>query len=273
MKIRFLIGSVLVAGIVQAGQPLPPAVIYGQIRDERGYPMDSGAVVAVLDLSNESNECGSCVLDGDIYVGINYRISVPLEDVVPFLRSNATLPGSNGKVVVRVAGAEQPTVPAVAFTVPEAGNVLRMDFSLAQDMDGDGLPDAWEELMVAWSEGVFSSINDIDPNADSDGDGMSNWNEYLAGTFPFLATDIFEITRSDVNPKTGRIALTFTTVSSRKYHILVRGALADGEWQTAASSASEDGVLEYQVINGSGREMVVYVDGSYDSAFFRVGVN
>lgn len=273
MKTRFLIGSVLFAGIVQAGQPQPPAVIYGQIRDEYGYPMDSGAEVAVLDLSNSSNECGAYLLDGDIHVGINYRISVPLEDVLPLLRSNAALPGSNGKIVVRIDGVEQSIVPTGTFTVPEPGDALKMDFSIAQDTDGDGLPDAWEELMVAWSDGIFTSIADIDPNADSDGDGMSNLDEYLAGTFPFAATDVFEITRSNVNPETGRIALTFPTKTSRKYHVMISRALSEGEWITVASSAMEAGELEYQVIDGSGREKTVYVDGSYDSAFFRVGAN
>jgi hypothetical protein len=263
----------LVVGVAQAGQPQPPAVVYGQIRDEYGRPMDSGAEVVVVDQSNGSNECGRYVLDGPIYVGMNYRISIPLEDAVPLLRPNAALSGSSGKIKVLIDGSEQPLVPAGAFAIPQPGGVLKMDFSIAQDTDNDGLPDAWELLMVAWSGGLFSSITDIDPNADFDGDGMSNYREYLAGTFPFLATDIFEITRSDPDSERGRIALSFTTVAGRKYHVLMSGRLGGGDWVQTASSRTSDGGLEYQIFDGTGRQMTVYVDGSCSSAFFRVGAN
>jgi hypothetical protein len=148
-----------------------------------------------------------------------------------------------------------------------------MDFSIAQDSDADGLPDAWESLMVAWSGGLFSSIADINPDDDFDGDGMSNYNEYLAGTFPFLATDVFAITRSQLDAATGRIALTFSTVDGRKYHILVSASLAGGNWNQAATATSASGTLEYQIFDGSGREMTVYVDGSIPAAFFRIGAD
>jgi len=45
------------------------------------------------------------------------------------------------------------------------------------DTDGNGLPDYWEQL-------YFGSITGADPNADGDTDGVSNIQEYLAGTNP-----------------------------------------------------------------------------------------
>ena len=274
MKSLFMIGCAFVAaGWVMAGQPQPPTVVYGQIRDEYGQPMDGGVEVAVLDLSNASNECGTYLLDGAIFVGVNYRITVPLEDGVPLVRPNATVSGRNGKLAVRMDGVDQATVPAGTFTIPEPGVALRLDLSIAQDSDGDGLPDAWEELMVAWSGGMFSSIEDIDPDGDPDGDGMSTYREYLAGTLPFLATDIFEIVRFDPHSETGRIALSFSTVAGRKYHLLVSSTAADNDWLRAAAASTSDGVLEYQIFDGTGRELTVYVDDSYDKSFFRVGAN
>ena len=47
------------------------------------------------------------------------------------------------------------------------------------DTDGNGLPDAWEMQ-------YFGHLG-VDPNADPDGDGISNYWEYVAGTNPTVA--------------------------------------------------------------------------------------
>ena len=53
------------------------------------------------------------------------------------------------------------------------------------DTDHNGLPDAWEIQN-------FGHLG-VDPNADPDHDGMSNWQEYLAGTDPNNGSDYLRI--------------------------------------------------------------------------------
>ena len=62
----------------------------------------------------------------------------------------------------------------------------------ARDTDGDGIPNGWE-----WDRGMV--LNDpLDGSLDADGDGMSNYEEYLAGTDPMSALSKLSIKRCDV---------------------------------------------------------------------------
>jgi len=79
------------------------------------------------------------------------------------------------------------------------------------DSNADGLPDAWERT-------YFGTIS-VNSNADGDGDGMSNQQEYLAGTDPTNSLDKLKIiayttTSGGTNP-----SLTWNSVLTRNYHI------------------------------------------------------
>jgi hypothetical protein len=58
--------------------------------------------------------------------------------------------------------------------------------TVAGDSDGDGLPDAWEASFIAFLTQYGIPITDIDPLVDYDGDGLTNAEEYMLGTNPFL---------------------------------------------------------------------------------------
>jgi hypothetical protein len=53
---------------------------------------------------------------------------------------------------------------------------------------------------------------------DSDGDGMNNWQEYLAGTNPTNGGSVFKITSSQMTPAT-QFVLRWSSVSNRLYDI------------------------------------------------------
>jgi hypothetical protein len=77
----------------------------------------------------------------------------------------------------------------------------------ANDMDGDGLPDAWEIL-------YFGSTNAL-PNAHGDADGQSNLQEYIAGTDPTNSAAFFAIT----NWSPSSFIMEWPSVSNREYRV------------------------------------------------------
>ena len=94
------------------------------------------------------------------------------------------------------------------------------------DTDADGLPDAWE-----WQN--FGNLSQTG-SGDADGDGVSNLNEYLAGTSPIDASDYLRITyvaRGDVTPDF--TTLHWTSVPTRCYTIQARTNLVSSSWADA----------------------------------------
>ena len=275
---RILLALAFVSASIPAcvnggGLPMAPVITYGLLRNEYGTPIDSGAVVSLVKADSPETICARHQVDGQLLVGVNYRLSLEMEDATPLQRTYAALVDEPMQVKVTIGGIEQPLTPTPFFNAPDSGTAQRIDFSIGVDSDGDGIPDAWKELMVIWSDGFFTSIDDIKADEDPDGDGMTNWEEYLAGTLPFLATDVLAITDFDRDPETGRLAIRFLSVDTRRYHIIVSQSLDEPIWSPAASSPTPYGELEYRIIEGTGRTIKVYVEGDLPSAFFRIAVN
>src|SRR5262249_55724739 len=90
------------------------------------------------------------------------------------------------------------------------------------DRDNDGMPDAWES-----AHGLIVGVNDgaLDP----DQDGMSNLQEYLAGTDP---RDALSSLRIEALPRGSEILLRFTAQTHRAYTVQVRADLRSPAWET-----------------------------------------
>ena len=80
------------------------------------------------------------------------------------------------------------------------------------DTDNDGLPDAWENTY-----GLSVGVNDA--NADADGDGLTNLQEYQLGTHPKSGTSFFRASLSPVAGMEGLFKITWNSVVGKIYLI------------------------------------------------------
>ena len=93
------------------------------------------------------------------------------------------------------------------------------------DANANGLPDAWERTF-------FGGLG-VNPNGDADGDGMSNKQEYLAGTNPTNSASNLQITSVDPTPDGTSTKLTWTTVLTRHYLIQENTNLDSPTWDNS----------------------------------------
>ena len=89
-------------------------------------------------------------------------------------------------------------------------------------LDANGLPIAWELT-------YFGHTN-VDANADPDHDGMSNMQEYLAGTDPNNASSNLRITAGSFWPGGTNVTLTWNSVPTRFYYIQKTRSLSPPVW-------------------------------------------
>jgi Tol biopolymer transport system component len=100
------------------------------------------------------------------------------------------------------------------------------------DSDGDGIPDWW--MMKYFSHVTGQTGDNSLASDDADGDGMSNLQEYLAGTSPIDSTSVFRL--SAAAPANNTLTLTWPAVSGKSYQVQYKTNLTDSVWLTAPGS-------------------------------------
>ena len=92
------------------------------------------------------------------------------------------------------------------------------------DLDGDGSSDTWERV-------YFGSTNAPAalPNHDADGDGLLNWQEFVAGTDP---TDAQSALRLHAALENGVVRLRFASTETRYYNIERTSDVSSNLWPT-----------------------------------------
>ncbi len=263
------LGAALLAPRSHAGLPQPLCVFYGQARDGYGLPYRADADVILM---RGTNEIARQTISRSLAPGVNFALYVHLDDgrgTKPY-SSRAVRTGDLVSIVVRDKDGlktimESQLVPPVG----SPGDMLLLNVTAAQDSDGDGLSDLWEWELIAWSEGALTGLWDVDGDDDFDGDGMSNRQEYQAGTFAFLDYDALFIEEL-IPAGYGRLRLTFLSVPGKTYSVHCASDLTQPAWQPCAFSMTDTGMLQTVPAEGPGDWLCLYIPIEEPARYFRL---
>lgn len=189
----------LAAPALQAFPPAPYYTIYGDVRDQYGMllPATGSSVI----LYDGSKEIMRQQLSDTGTAPFNYQIRMRIDMFRPSTATYSSLAlrsGADYSLAVNIGGQlfspiEMRTKPAVGAP---AGR-RRLDLTLGVDSDGDGIPDAWKEAQL-FHAGILPGpdgwdLSLISRDGDFNGDGISNWNHYIAGTYATVPNSFLKL--------------------------------------------------------------------------------
>jgi hypothetical protein len=254
--------------------PLPHHTVYGLVRDELGTPLTAAG--GEITLETLSGTILKTAVSPGAGAGVNYRIEVPID---AGLTTDAYLPT-----------AMQPTAPfrmkvklGTRTFVPmemkvdwarlgQPAEQSRVDLTLGEDTDGDGLPDAWERLMIQ-SGKLAMSLAQFSPTNRLNGNELTVMESYVAGTYAWDPKDGFRLEIQAM--REGWPVLQFMALRGRSYTVDSSEDL--GQWSRVAFRVQGDalgqerrfyhGTLMQQV-----RVEVTGLPGEKPPRFFRLNV-
>jgi len=195
--------------------PAPHHLIFGMIRDEWGQPLTSIAGKVILETASGVKVEGAIL--PNLQPGVNYQLTVPMDGGLNLasFKPTALRPAMPFRMKVQIGTAVYVPIEMTGnfVNLGQPASQTRIDLTLGEDSDGDGLPDAWERLLI--SALGHGTLADIRPGDDSDHDGISNYDEYVAGTYAFDPADGFRVKLTKLS--SGLPALEFLAIRNRTY--------------------------------------------------------
>jgi hypothetical protein len=209
---------------VGAFPPAPYYTLYGMVRDQVGQALAGDGIVLLL-LKNGQEVARTPVASGAL-IDQSYELNIRLDMArAGTLLYDPAAIASNSVYSLSVLMNGQTFYPIEVsnnLTAGKGGERVRLDLNLGVDSDGDGIPDIWEEWQL-WQAGYQPNGNGVWPinlitrNGDLDGDGLSNWMEYIAGTFAGDPTEKLTLEIKEKLP--GKVRLEFYSIAGKFYTI------------------------------------------------------
>ncbi|MES2570473.1 MAG: hypothetical protein V4710_10525 [Verrucomicrobiota bacterium] len=207
---------------LQAFPPAPNYTLYGLVRNQVGHTiMAEGAELVLL---KGTVEVGRAPIKSGLQLDQNYELQVRIDqnrNGTTLYSEKAIVAESVFNIVVEMNGTRfLPIEAAGSLTAGKGGERTRLDLNLGEDANRDGLPDIWQEWQLYQAgfqadESGHWPLDRVPKGGDLDGDGQSNWQEYLAGTFAGDASETFSLTVREKSANS--IRFEFYTITGKTY--------------------------------------------------------
>lgn len=231
-------GSGIVSGNVTVAGTLAPGSSPGRLTLAAGLTLASTATLAI-EVNGTAQAVdhdhlvvnSAVVLDGSLSVSISTSYTPAAGSVYTVMTANALsgsfLNATNGAQLV--VGVNTVTVHYGIGSLYNANEVvLTSVVSVNPDSDGDGILDQWEL-------DNFGTLTNATATSQSDADGVSDFDEFIAGTDPKLATSYLRLT-NEVRSLSGQI-LYWPSATGRLYDVeLSTNLMPSGVWSLVGTN-------------------------------------
>ena len=274
MKLKLVLGVWCLvfaagAGTLDPVQELYPFDIIGRIVNADNIAYDATSGIRLFIIDKDGNRLVQSAVFTPGTEPYNFLLQVPLASV----RSPGyAMKGDPIQLTVLIgrvsySGLLKPGEDAVGAP----GSAVHLRILLAEDTNGNGIADSYEEAMLdeMWYHGIAGDT--YDPEADYDGDGFSNRKEYFLGTDGFDPNDYFRATKIGGDASGDLFAIDFEANAGRTYAVKESPDLK--AWKTAAFRLAPDSEVEVKAVSNSSQQWTtrtIYLLKDGGKHFYRV---
>ena len=231
-------------------QELYPFDIVGRIVNSENVAYDATSGIRLFVIDKDGNQ----LVQGNVFTPgtepWNFFLQVPLATV----RSRGYAMKGDAIQLMVLIGDESYTgfLKAGEDVVGAPGTAVHLRIMLAEDSNGNGIADSYEEAVLdkLWYKGIVCDT--YDPEDDYDGDGFSNRKEYLAGTDELDPNDYFRTAKTG-DAAGDYFAIGFEANAGRTYAVKESPDLKT--WKPAVFRLSpDDSAVEVKAVSNSSQE-------------------
>ena len=240
---------------VAANFPVGTHLIKGTLKDWQNKVLTSSAAVTIQAVATNGTVIASTKVANPTEDGYNFLLQIPLSSTAT--DSTAAISNTLNCVLVQESGLSLAATPLVVGDANAVSSVCLELINMKSYTNGTNtanVPAEYVETIAAWME-AYGIEGGYDPFADYDGDGLSNYGEYRAGTNPFDDTDRLAIT-DYAAPKDALHTISFEYVGGHIYGVATTLSLTNPAWATQPVKKSETDAAHEQVMPSAEEEEV-----------------